>query len=249
MQVMGIHPPGTESSAAERPDTGSPDAGSPDAGSPPLSDGLAGLLTHPAIWRGRGLARSDTHATGHAQLDDALPGRGWPAAGLTEILTRRPGLGELRLLLPLLAALGDAQPPRWVVWVSPPFEPYAPALAAGGVPPGRVLVIRAAEPLWALEQTLDSGACGVALGWPESGNRRVRARDLRRLQLISQRHRAPAFVFRGLEAAREASPAELRIVFEPQPGGGRLQLLKSRGGRRGPFDLNWPVQEVPHGAA
>lgn len=216
---------------------------------------LAGLLTHPAIWRGRGLARSDTYATGYARLDDALPGRGWPAAGLTEILTRRPGLGELRLLLPLLAALGAAQPPRWVAWVSPPFEPYAPALAAGGVPPGRLLVIRAAEPLWALEQALDSGACGVALGWPEAGTRRVRARDLRRLQLIAQRHRAPAFLFRGLEAARESSPAELRLMFAPQPGGGRLQLLKSRGGRREPFELQWvaaqaaPSREDPHGAA
>lgn len=218
-------------------------------------DTLAGLLTHPGIWRGRGLARSDTHATGYARLDDALPGRGWPAAGLTEILTRRPGLGELRLLLPLLAALGAAQPPRWVAWVSPPFEPYAPALAAGGVPPGRLLVIRAAEPLWALEQTLDSGACGIALGWPESGRRPVRARDLRRLQLIAQRHRAPAFLFRGLAAAREASPAELRLLFEPQPGGARLQLFKSRGGHREPFELQWvaaqaaPSREGPHGAA
>lgn len=229
---MGTHPPDSQ-----------PSDDTPTDGSSPLSvAGLAGLLTHPAIWRGRGLARSDTQTTGYAALDDALPGRGWPAAGLTEILTRRPGLGELRLLLPLLAAIGNAQPPRWVVWVSPPFEPYAPALAAGGVPPGRVLVIRAAEPLWALEQALDSGACAVALGWPESGTRRVRARDLRRLQLITQRHHAPAFLFRGLEAAREASPAELRIVFEPQPGGGRLQLLKSRGGRREPFELRWIAQ-------
>ena len=210
---------------------------------------LAGLLNHPAIWRGRSLARSDTQATGYARLDDALPGRGWPAAGLTEILTRRPGLGELRLLLPLLAALGATQPPRWVAWVSPPFEPYAPALAAGGVPPGRLLVIRAAEPLWALEQTLDSGACGIALGWPESGRRPVRARDLRRLQLIAQRHRAPAFLFRGLDAAREPSPAELRLLFEPQPGGARLQLLKSRGGHREPFELRWSAEEAPHGAA
>jgi protein ImuA len=82
----------------------------------------------------------------------------------------------------------------------------------------------------------------------------VRARDLRRLQLIAQRHRAPAFLFRGLAAAREASPAELRLLFEPQPGGARLQLFKSRGGHREPFELQWPVPhrsagEVPHGAA
>ena len=205
--------------------------------------GLDGLLMHPAIWRGRSLAPIDTHATGCARLDEALPGRGWPATGLTEILTRRPGLGELRLLVPWLVALGRTQPPRWVSWISPPFEPYAPALVAEGVPAERQLVIRTDRPLWALEQTLDSGACCLALAWPDAGaprgRSRVRPRDLRRLQLITQRHRAPAFLFRPLEAACEASPAELRISFEPLPAGARLQLLKSRGGRREPFELRW----------
>lgn len=216
----------------------------PDA--PPA--GLAGLLTHPAIWRGRNLARIDTHATGCAVLDDALPGRGWPAAALTEILTQRPGLGELRLLVPLLAAIARSQPPRWVSWIAPPFEPYAPALIAEGVPLDRQLVIRTDHPLWALEQTLDSGVCGIALAWLDTRSPRVRPRDLRRLQLITQRHRAPAFLFRSLEAAREASPAELRVLFEPRPGGARLQLLKSRGGRREPFELRWDAlyRHVPH---
>jgi hypothetical protein len=203
--------------------------------------GLAGLLTHPAIWRGRSLVPIDTHATGYARLDDALPGRGWPVASLTEILTLRPGLGELRLLVPLIAAIARSQPPRWVSWISPPFEPYAPALVAEGVPVDRQLVIRTGHPLWALEQTLDSGACGVALAWFDARGPRVRPRDLRRLQLITQRHRAPAFLFRGLEAARETSPAGLRLLFEPRPGGARLQLLKSRGGRREPFELRWPT--------
>jgi hypothetical protein len=217
--------------------------------------GLAGLLAHPAIWRGRGLAPIDTHATGWAYLDDALPGRGWPAASLTEILTLRPGLGELRLLVPLLAASARSQPPRWVSWISPPFEPYAPALVAEGVPVDRQLVIRTDHPLWALEQTLDSGACGLALAWLDGRSPRVRPRDLRRLQLITQRHRASAFLFRGFEAAREASPAGLRVRFEPRPGGARLQLLKSRGGRREPFELRWDEMhrgdgrpEAVHGA-
>jgi cell division inhibitor SulA/protein ImuA len=149
----------------------------------------------------------------------------------------------LRLLVPWLVALGRTQPPRWVSWISPPFEPYAPALVAEGVPAERQLVIRTDRPLWALEQTLDSGACCLALAWPDAGaprgRSRVRPRDLRRLQLVTQRHRAPAFLFRPLEAACEASPAELRVSFEPQPAGARLQLLKSRGGRREPFELRW----------
>ena len=41
-------------------------------------------------------------------------------------------------------ALGRTQPPRWVSWISPPFEPYAPALVAEGVPAERQLVIEEA---------------------------------------------------------------------------------------------------------
>ncbi|MEY4358028.1 MAG: hypothetical protein RL469_1354 [Pseudomonadota bacterium] len=204
--------------------------------------GLEPLLAHPAIWRGRSVARTATHSTGFPTLDDALPGGGWPLAALTEILTPHPGAGELRLLIPLLRAVGAAVPPRWVAWIAPPFEPYAPALAAAAVPPERQLVVRTTQPLWALEQTLDSGACAVALAWLE----RVQAatRELRRLQLATQRQGTPAFVFRAARAATQASPAELRIAFEPQAGGARLQLIKSRGGARAPFELRW---EVDHG--
>lgn len=194
------------------------------------------LLEHPAIWRGRSTAPTDTLATGFAELDSALPGGGWPLSGLVEILTPRAGLGELRLLVPLLRRLGRQSPPRWVAWVAPPFEPYAPALAGQGVPPERQLVVRAAASPWAMELALDSGACAAALGWAG----RVPSQDLRRLQLATQRGRTPGFLFRGLEMAAEASPAQLRLAFEPRAAGARVRLLKSRGGAREPVELHWP---------
>lgn len=199
--------------------------------------GLEPLLAHPAIWRGRSVARIATHSTGFTSLDEALPGNGWPLAALTEILTPHPGAGELRLLMPLLRALGSAVPPRWVAWIAPPFEPYAPALAAAEVPPERQLVVRTTQPLWALEQVLDSGACAVALAWVERLH--AATHELRRLQLVAQRRGTPAFLFRATQASVQASPAELRIAFEPRIGGARLQLLKSRGGSRTPFELHW----------
>ena len=64
---------------------------------------LEQLLGHPAIWRGRSTAPTDTLSTGFSTLDAGLPGGGWPCTGLIEILTPRTGLGELRLLVPLLA--------------------------------------------------------------------------------------------------------------------------------------------------
>ena len=66
---------------------------------------LARLLEHPALWRGRNAARVPTWSTGYPMLDAGLPGGGWPRAGLVEILTPQPGVGELHLLIPTLARL------------------------------------------------------------------------------------------------------------------------------------------------
>src|ERR1700756_687155 len=141
---------------------------------------LARLLEHPAIWRGASAAHPEGLATGFSALDACLPGKGWPRTGLIEILVPRFGVGELNLLLPTLAALTGRPAARWCVWIAPPLEPYAPALAAHGVTLERVLVVRAPEPLWAFEQTLGSGASEVALAWAARG---PRMREIRRLQL------------------------------------------------------------------
>ncbi len=197
---------------------------------------LRDLLQHPGIWRGRSVARGDTLGTGFRALDDALPGGGWPRAGLVEILTPRFGLGELRLLVPALARLSRGAPARWLAWIAPPCEPYAPALEAAGFALERQLIVRAAPaPLWAMEQALASGACDAALCWPH----RALPRSIRRLQLATEKGHALGILFRELTRARETSPAGLRIRFTPQPDGARLDFLKSRGGARGGLDLRW----------
>jgi hypothetical protein len=198
---------------------------------------LARLLEHPAIWRGRSAAQVETLATGFAALDEGLPGKGWPRTGLIEILVSRFGIGELYLLLPALAALTCRPAARWCVWVAPPLEPFAPALAAHGMALERVLVVRAAaaSPLWAFEQTLGSGACDVAMAWA----RRPHRREIRRLQLAAERGRALGVLFRPRRAGRESSPAALRLALESAARGVRVTFLKSRGGARGSIELAW----------
>lgn len=198
---------------------------------------LAQLLEHPAIWRGRSVAPQVTIASGFAALDAALPGGGWPRSGLIEILAPHFGVGELRLLVPALAQLTQAAPPRWLAWVAPPFEPYAPALVEQGLVLERQLVVRTETTLWAMEQALGSGACAASLAWV----RRATSRSLRRLQLASERGQTLGVLFRALRTAREASPAMLRLAVEPVSGGVRVTLLKSRGGARGAVDLTWPA--------
>src|SRR6516162_9893329 len=103
---------------------------------------IARLLEHPAIWRGRSAApRRSGLSTGFAALDEHLPDRGWPRAGLIEILVSRFGSGELALLMPALAALTRSAAARWCVWVAPPLVPFAPALASCGVALDRIAVV------------------------------------------------------------------------------------------------------------
>ena len=197
------------------------------------AEGLTQILRHPAIWRGSNAAQTKAIATGFAELDESLPGNGWPRSGLVEILVPRLGSGELCLLMPLLAALTNQETARWCAWIAPPYQPFAPALAARGIALERMLVVRTTEPLWALEQALGLGACEVVLAWV----RYLSPRDIRRLQLAAERGRTLGILFRGHRAARESSSAVLRVLLEPAGQGVRLTLLKSRGGRPGPIQL------------
>ncbi len=203
-------------------------------------DPLAPILNHPAIWRGCSAAHSSTIPTGFAALDARLPGRGWPQAGLVELLVPSLGMGELYLILPVLARITHQTAVRWCAWIAPPAELFAPALVAHGVNLSRVLVVRAEKPLWACEQALRSGACDVALAWVG----RVQPRALRRLQLATERGRTLAFLFRGCSAGtlREPSPAALRIAVQAASDGIRLTVLKSRGGSRGDLVVHLDTQ-------
>ncbi len=217
---------------------------------------LQELLAHPSVWRGRSRAAVPTLSTGFAALDAGLPGGGWPLHGLVEILTAQPGVGELYLLLPALAALSRLDPARWCAWVSPPHEPFAPALESQGVVLERMLVVRTSQALtrhvsrrrsdgvcmdfWAMEQALRSGACGVVLAWLP----RVSPRAIRRLQLAAEQGRALGVLYRSQRFASEASPAMLRLLLEPLGArdarqGARISLIKSRGGSREPIHLEW----------
>lgn len=189
--------------------------------------GLETLLQHPALWRGRGVAVQAGLSTGYAALDAALPGGGWPRHGLVEVLTPGGGHGELMLWAPLLRQL--AQVPgqaRWGAFVTPPFEPFAPTWQAQGVSAQQLLVVRAPEPLWALEQCLLSGACALGFAWPGAG---LSMTVLRRLALAAEQGSALAVLVRPLRAAMEHSAAVLRLALTRTPGCLRVQLLKGRG--------------------
>ncbi len=188
---------------------------------------LQELLSHPQLWRARQLdapggsvnapggSSTGRIASGYATLDQALGDSGWPRGGLVELLADHPGIGELRLLAPALAAL-SRQEERWLLWINPPHIPYAPALAALGIDVDKVLLVHPRcheDALWSLEQALKSGTCSAALGWFDE--RRLTVRDLRRLQLAARQGGTLTTLFRPRSAAGQASMAELRILLQP----------------------------------
>ena len=199
---------------------------------------LESLVEQRQVWRGRPAPRAaGGQPTGHAALDAVLPAGGWPEAALSEILVPADGVGELRLLWPALARLSRAG--ERVVLVAPPYVPFAPAWQAAGVDLGQMEVVEATterDALWAAEQCLRSGSCGAVLCWPF----RADDRALRRLQMAAAAGRTLGLATRPLVAARNPSPAALRIAIDARPA--QLRVIKCQGGLA-------PPQPIPFGRA
>jgi hypothetical protein len=206
-----------------------------------MNAAMEAVLRHPGIWRGDQCAPAagETVPTGFAELDELLPGGGWPHGALTEILAEREGIGELHLLMPALVRLSRKSESGWLAWVAPPHVPYAPALAAAGLGLKRLLVAQppsADDAWWAAEQALRSGACDAVLAWLRTPDER----RMRRLQLAAETGRAWGVLFRPACAAQERSPAALRLRLAPSANGLAVYILKRRGGPVGrpvPIDL------------
>jgi protein ImuA len=196
---------------------------------------------HPSLWLGHQLARhaDAAVATGFAVLDAQLPGAGWPRRALTELLLPHPGVGEIRLVAPSLAATQRAG--RLVMLFDPPASLSASALAQLGFAVEDLLIINTrtrvvpgTDSLWALEQALKSGHVGAVLAWLPP---RLRAERLRRLQLAAHAHDGPAFVLCETSAAQRPTAAPLRLALRANGADAlAVRVLK----RRGPLQLALP---------
>jgi protein ImuA len=201
------------------------------------------------LWQGDMLfAPASSVASGFAALDAQLPGGGWPARCLTELLIPAPGIGEMRLLAPCLAALVKAQR-QIIVLASDEADHgllYPDGWAQLGIDPRGLLLVRAERPadrLWAVEQSLRSAAFGALLAWlPEA-----RADALRRLQLAAASAQGLSFLLRPAGAQAQSSPAPLRLLLARPPAlqtQDRLlsiQLIK----RRGPMQVQPLLLRLP----
>src|SRR3984885_5834086 len=166
-----------------------------------------------------------------------LPGGGWPTASLVEVLIDASGLGEIQLFLPALAQSQrkrDGDTP-WIVWIAPPHEPFAPALAQQGIELSRFIIVRppgAMEALCAAEQALSSGVCAAVFLWLKGTDDRW----LRRLKLAAEEGGALGVVSRPERHRFESSPVVWSLLLFHWWRVPPLSLRKVQGGRQGPIE-------------
>jgi protein ImuA len=179
--------------------------------------------------------------SGFAALDAELPGGGWPQGQLIELLPDDPGIGELNLLAPALAA--QARAARACVWILPCESgsnglglpqalPYPPGLIEAGIDPSCCIFVRpevARQAWWAVEQSLRAAHLGALIGWLPTSSVAADFRALRRLHLLAQRHRALVFAIRPPHCADAPSPAALRLRLGSDDGHLAVHILKRRG--------------------
>jgi len=169
------------------------------------------LHGNPQLWRGCDMAGQGFHgrSTGFSNLDEILPGRGWPEKGLMEVVTPQWGMGELQLLLPLMRSV--IKQGKWILWIAPPHSVYAPALAQAGIDTEQVLIVdletTCKDALWSMEKALQTDNCGLVLAWQNW----LPSPVLRRLQLAADTGNTLGVVFKKSDSEHSPSATKLKI--------------------------------------
>ena len=186
---------------------------------------------------------------GLAAVDRVLPGGGLARGCLHELCgapDRAAAAGFAAALLGRLAADGHA------LWIGPRDDLYAPGLVAQGLPPERLIVVRAGprdDRLWALEEALRSPGLTAVLAEVD----RLTLTQSRRLQLAAEAKGVTAFLLRPLAAWAAPTAAMTRWLITPLPEEAatadasrawgppswRVELIRCRGGRTGAWAIAW----------
>ncbi|TQV85849.1 translesion DNA synthesis-associated protein ImuA [Aliikangiella coralliicola] len=217
---------------------------------------ISQLLQNDGIWQASQknnlrLAMS----TGYAELDRQLHYSGWPQGAISELLLSHNGIGEIRLLSPLLARLN--QKPGYITWVNPPYLPYAPALVNQRLKLDKQVIVKTStvqETIWAAQQAMASTASSAVLVWLP---KKVLGNEIRKLSLAAKAGKCWGILLRHQSLSQQSSPATLRVILQVRQQKHLLSIIKQPGGWSGqqislelfperinwnPFDVKyWPV--------
>jgi protein ImuA len=142
---------------------------------------------------------------GVAAIDAWLPGGGLRRGALHEVSGAGPDAEDGAVPAAFIAGLcARLDPVKPVLWGEAGGEGdlYGPGLAAAGLPPDRLLLVRArhaADLLWAMEEGLRSGALAAVVGEVAA----LPGPASRRLQLAAEASGVTAFVLNRVRAVRD----------------------------------------------
>jgi len=200
------------------------------------------------------LERAFALTSGCAELDRALPEKGFRSGTLVEWLSGGEGDGTATLVFRAAAkafraadktsraAAGACQDGGVVVVLDRTGEFYPLAAVAQGIEPARLIVVHPgnkADHIWALDQALRCPAVAAVIAWPESLDGKLDGRTFRRLQLAVEQGGGLGLLVRPERVRCQPSWADVRLLVEPLPGPSpsgrprrmRIVLLRCRGGR------------------
>ena len=214
-----------------------------------MNEALQHVINRNDTWRGAMAAQvlsangdqhwqEDALSTGYSTLDAELQRGGWPLGSAVEMLSDGCGLGAMGLFLPAMERLSAEG--RWQVFIAPPFTPYAPLLQARGIDTEQILLVHPKsreDLLWATEQALRSSTSSAVFSWLGAHN--YSYGELRKLQLAAAGGDSLAVMFRPNSAAKNHSPASLRLQMREYR---QAHILKQRGGNQG-LDVILPAAE------
>ncbi len=179
---------------------------------------------------------------GVPDVDMALPHGGLALSAVHEVLAAADGAATA--FCAHLAAR-RARDGGMVLWAVTDLGLYGPGLAAFGLPPERLLLVRGRdqrELLWAVEEGLKCRSLAAVVAEP----RRLDLTQSRRLQLAAERHGVTAILLRPPDSRIEPTAAATRWRVRAAPVAapdGRFvcqaSLLRCRGGGEGEWMLEW----------
>jgi protein ImuA len=186
-------------------------------------------------------------------LCPGLPLAGLARGGLHELRTASPGAGAGFAAVLLGLAGGTV---LWIAGGENRTMPWPPGLLRCGLPPERLILLRADRPedaLWAMEEALRCPALGgVLLSLDAKREAMLTLTATRRLQLAAEAGGGLGLLLRPERSARSSQSVALtRWQVEPDGYGlpsdpcWRLTLLRARGARPGgPWRLRWIAAEA-----
>lgn len=213
---------------------------------PPAGATLAALRARIGALEGGGVGRWGSVALGAAEIDSALPWGGAACGALHEIGAADMSGAAIGFCVRLVARFAAAKRGA-VLWCARNAALdagllYGPGLAAFGLDPARLVLVRARNDhaaLWAMEEGLSCPALAIVVGEVAV----ITLAATRRLQLAAEASGVTAFVLRRDAAARASASAAVtrwRLAAVPGaetnlPGVGasrwQAEMFRCRGGR------------------